>query len=110
MTSLSRLSGRIGAARERLLLELDQIGWRRQTAALRRAGEPTGARKLLICDLMTMVGTAKVEALLARSLRQDGFVPVVLLTRRNRIIESCYRALGPVDFIYLHEEIGPADR
>ncbi|MEW5704580.1 MAG: hypothetical protein AB1781_08365 [Pseudomonadota bacterium] len=93
-----------GRARRRAILELDGLRWRRAVAPLRSAARGGAQGRLLICDLMTMIATAKAEALIAGVMRLDGIAPVVLLHRRDPVIERIYRAASPdVQFAYFDD-------
>ena len=98
-------------ARRRAILDFDGLRWRRDVAPLRSAARSDVQGRLLICDLMTMIATAKVEALIAGVMRLDGVESIVLLHRRERIIEKIYRATSPdVKFIYLNDYLGDVSR
>jgi len=90
----------------RLAIERDLWLWRRRLAPLRGAERPSSARSVLFCDLMTMVATAKVEALMAGLLRLKGYRAVVLLERPDPPIERVFRAAVPdATFTYLSAAI-----
>lgn len=99
-------SGLLRRVRNRVAIESGLREWRDTLAPLRAAKAPSATRVILFCDLMTMVATAKVEALIAGVLRLKGYRPVVLLERRDRPIEEVFRAAVPdVEFIALESEI-----
>ena len=92
---MTRLVDLFSRARRRAILEFDGLRWRRDLAPLRSVARRDVQGRLLICDLMTMIATAKVEALIAGVMRLDGVESIILLRRRERIIEKIYRATSP---------------
>lgn len=107
---MSGATSLFGRARRRALLELDGLRWRRDLAACRAAPRKGHRGVALICDLMTMIATAKVESLIAAALEFEGLRPVVLLRRRDPIIERIYRgACAHVEFRYLESYLERAD-
>ena len=59
---------------------------------------------------MTLVANAKVEALLAAALQQQGYQSIILLSGRNQAIESVFKAIGKVQFIFLDQLTTQAER
>lgn len=85
----------------RTIIVVDLLLWWYRAKAIRSKPTPTATRTVLVCGLMTMLGTAKVEALMVSALSKRGYHAVVLLSSRSRIIEWIYLACGQVEFIYL---------
>lgn len=97
--------------RRRVLLEWDGLRWRQDLAACRAAPRREYRGTVLICDLMTMIASAKVESLIGAALEFEGLRPVVLLHRRDPIIEGVYRAAcADVAFRYLEDYLAGGDR
>ncbi|MEM7651916.1 MAG: hypothetical protein AAF220_01920, partial [Pseudomonadota bacterium] len=97
MQKLTHLFNRI---RERLLVELDLLMWQWQNRARRRVPVPAPQKRALISGLLTSYATAKVEAIYAGELRQQGYAVTVILERSNRLLERIFRATGPTDFCF----------
>ena len=58
-----------------------------------------------------MIGTAKVESLIAGCLSQEGLRSTVLLPRREPILERLYRAACPdVEFAYFNKYLAAVHR
>ncbi len=108
MRSVSTLLPRL---RRRALLEFDLLQWRAQVAALAATTPPQPtAGTVLICELMALYATIKVEALLATALREKGHGIAVLLPARNGTVERIHRAAGPTTFYYLSDLTSNEDR
>lgn len=95
---LTRFARRV---RERLLLELDLVHWRRQTKPLRRIGRCNSGKTVLFCNLMTIVATAKVEAIFAAAMAVRGYRPVILLSQHNHLIERIFGTTVEADYLTL---------
>jgi hypothetical protein len=97
--------------KNKLLSEIDQLNWRYSTAPLRndKNVKPPG-ETLFVCALLSMPVAAKAEGLFAGALRRRGYKLVVLLDSRSPLLERCYRAVGPVEFIYLKDYINHHDK
>ena len=90
--------------KRRLILKADYFLWLHSTGPLRRRRDhPPSDKTILVCALMAFPASVKAEALLMAAVRSRGFMPVVLLTSCSSILERCYRAVGPVRFIYLDD-------
>ena len=88
----------------KVLYKLDILLWRHKLAPTRRTAVPTSATRVLFCDLMTMLASTKVEALIAATMRLDGFMPIVLLERKNSVYEAIFKAAIPdVKFLYFQD-------
>ncbi|MDP1611551.1 MAG: hypothetical protein Q8M11_10885 [Sulfuritalea sp.] len=95
----------------RALLEVDALAWRRMLSGLRAEARPASRGRVLVCDLFTMIGTAKVESLIAGCLSQEGLRATVLLPRREPILERLYRAACPdVEFAYFDKYLAAVQR
>lgn len=104
MRSRRSLWRRVGT---RLSVERHLWNWRRLLAPLRATAAPSAERAVLFCDLMAMLATAKVEALMAGLLRLKGYRTIVLLEKPERAIEQIFRAAAAdAEFIYLSSAIG----
>jgi hypothetical protein len=96
--------------KNKLLSEIDQLNWWYSTAPLRSEKNMQSLRStLFVCALMSIPATAKAEGLFAAVLRRRGYKLVVLLNSRSPLLERCYRAAGPVEFIYLKDYIDHDD-
>ncbi|WP_096701954.1 hypothetical protein [Magnetospirillum sp. 15-1] len=86
------------------LLAADLWRWRRLTAGM-RAARPALAqsRRLIICDLVNSLMSAKAQGLIARAAQDRGMATTVLMARPWRLAEATYRAAGPVEFVYLDD-------
>lgn len=93
----------VSRIRRRLILEWDALKWlrglrkfkSRQDSAQRCNGT------VLICDLLSMIGGAKVEAIYAGALKTQGYKTVVVLNHPEPIVEKLYRAAASdVEFVY----------
>ncbi|NQU55897.1 MAG: hypothetical protein HQ513_01600 [Rhodospirillales bacterium] len=77
------------------------LKWKQETASLRSAACPEPTKTVLFCDLLTMVATAKVEALFAKFLALRGYRVVVLFRSRNRHMERLFASVSNVEFVRL---------
>jgi hypothetical protein len=79
--------------RSRLRLELDAITWRNLLGYWRCIQRPVASGTLLICDLHASPTTYQVQALIASCLEiEQGLKPIVLLPKRQPLVEKLYRA------------------
>lgn len=85
----------------RACVELDMLKWKSQTASLKAVTCSKPIKTVLFCDLLTMVATAKVEALFAKFLALRGYRVVVLFRSRNRHMERLFASVGNVEFVRL---------
>jgi len=96
--SLKNLISRI---HNKLAIEADAFLWHRSLTKIRSTLPPKEKGKVLICNLMTMIATAKIEALFAATLRQKGYRSIVLLEGPAPFIEKLYASACPdVEFVY----------
>lgn len=97
------------AARARTYWHLgaDLWRWRRSVRPLRAVCATPVTRTVLLCDLMSMVGTVKVETLFAAALRAHGFMPVLVLQHPWRLAEGLFRAAAGAKarVLYLNDHI-----
>ncbi|WP_085906813.1 hypothetical protein [Kiloniella majae] len=92
----------ISRIHNKLAIEADAFLWHWSVRHLRQEKLPDIVGTVFICDLMAMIATAKIEALYANKLRNQGYRPVVLLPDRAPFIEKLYRSTCPdVEFVYL---------
>jgi len=94
----------------RMALAGDLVAWRHQVRNLRLGGGVPSRGVALFCDLMTMVSSAKIDAILAAGLRTAGHEIVVLLRARTRLVEAIFRATGPTRFVYMSDVLTDADQ
>ncbi|MFM7347130.1 MAG: hypothetical protein ACKO1J_17385 [Tagaea sp.] len=89
--------------RRRAVLEIDAREWARKTAplAVRRA---TGAKRVLFCEAVWMLATAKMESLFAAGLAREGYETHLLLPARNRAVERAFRATCPLAAVHTIQE------
>lgn len=88
----------------KVLYKLDVMLWRHSLVPMRRTAVPVPATRMLFCDLMTMLASTKIEALIAATMRLYGCKSVVLLAEKNGVYEAIYRAAIPdVEFIYFQD-------
>ena len=59
---------------------------------------------------MTLFANAKVVALLAAALQQQGYQSIILLSGRNQAIVSVFKAIGKAQFIFLDQLTTQAER
>lgn len=85
----------------RACVELDLSKWKRQTASLKATDCPAQIKTVLFCDLLTMISTAKIEALFAKFLAHRGYRVVVLFRSRNHHVERLFASVGNVEFVRL---------
>ena len=85
------------------MIEADLLLWWLRTLPLRSKSTHPKGKSVLVCALMTMYATTKVEAMLVSALASRGYRAVVFLPSRNRVIERIYAACGQVEFIYLDQ-------
>lgn len=100
----------VGKLRTYGLLAADLWQWRRRTAGLRAGPLPPAPRRMLICDLMTAMVSVKAQALYARALADQGMATTVVLAHPWRLAQATYRAVAPVDFLYLGDFLTPSIR
>ena len=97
--SLKNLISRI---HNKLAIEADAFLWHRSVKALRFTSIPEAKKVILICDLMTMIASVKVQTLYAARLRLSGYRTVVLLRDPAPFLERLYKSAIPdVEFCYL---------
>lgn len=96
--------------RDRLAIECDLIEWRRQVRRFCVPPPTSFERRLLICDLLAVPATAKVEAIFGYALSHHGFRTTVLLAGRNPLLERIYAAAGIRDLVVLSDYSEPSDR
>jgi len=94
----------------RALISIDQIHWWLQCAPFRKVSYTTALKKVLLCNVMTMVSNSKVEAILAAALRKQGYQPIILLAGRNQAIESIFNAIGINQFVFLDQLTTPDEK
>lgn len=87
----------------RAVLELDAREWARKTAPL-AVRETAATKRVLFCEAVWMLASAKVESLLAAGLAREGFEPHLLLPTRNRAVERAFRATCPLARVHTIEE------
>lgn len=87
----------------RAVLELDSREWARKTAPL-AVRETAGTKRVLFCEAVWMLASAKVESLLAAGLAREGYAPHLLLPARNRAVERAFRATCPLAKVHTIEE------
>ena len=90
----------IGRVKDRALLELDLMLWRRSVRGLRHSGRPVAGKTVVFCQLMASIATVKVEALFAYRLRELGYRIAVILPRTDPVLERIFLATGPTDFFF----------
>ncbi len=90
----------IGRIKDRALLELDLMLWRRSLRDLKHSGRPVAGKTVVFCQLMASIATVKVEALLASRLRRLGYRIAVILPKTDPILERIFLATGPTDFFF----------
>lgn len=88
---------------DRGCIEADLAVWQWHTSPLQRAVRMQANRTVLFCDLMTMLSTAKVEALFAAALGVRGVVPVVLLKARDPVIMRVFSVCSETRFVFLDD-------
>lgn len=92
--------------KNRLLLEADAYSWARSVAHVRKCQVPDPTKLVVFCDLFGMTASAKVQAIYAAMLRQEGYQSAVLLRGPSPIYEKIYRCIIPdVCFVYLCDYI-----
>lgn len=102
--------------RRRAVLEIDAREWARKTAPL-AVRHATGAKRVLFCEAVWMLATAKMESLFAAGLAREGYETHLLLPARNRAVERAFRAVCPLAAVHTIEdrldasvrEVGEAD-
>jgi hypothetical protein len=87
----------------RIFIEVDLICWHYQTAQIRNKGPIKFDKTVIICDLMAMASTSKVEALFAAVLAQNQCKPIVILPSKSRVLEKIFKSCADVKFVYLDE-------
>lgn len=101
---MMKLNNFVDRVIERLKLEADSFLWRRSLIKIRNSPRPETDKKILFCDLMVMLGTAKAQALYGAMLRAQGFHCIILLRDQAPGIEKIYTAAIPdVEFVYLDQ-------
>lgn len=98
------MSAIISRLRHRMALETDLGVWSRSLGA---KPKKSGARKVLLCDLVSAYSSYKAQALFARALIAHGFRPVVLLQSANKLAKRVYNAAQMTEFVYLDDFMGP---
>jgi hypothetical protein len=90
----------IGRIKDRALLELDLMLWRRSLRDMKHSGRPIAGNTVVFCQLMASIATVKVEALLASRLRRLGYRIAVIIPKTDPILERIFLATGPTDFFF----------
>lgn len=94
----------INRIKDRIALELDARDWSRQVKNIGGSDLPPLKSTIFVCDVLTMVATAKVQAIYAAALRARGVGLCVLLRNSDKFIENIYRCAVPdVAFVYLND-------
>lgn len=87
----------------RTILEVDGREWARMTAPL-AVRHATGAKRVLFCEAVWMLATAKMESLFAAGLAREGYETHLLLPARNRAVERAFRAVCPLAAVHTIED------
>ncbi|MCZ8121883.1 MAG: hypothetical protein O9277_00505 [Magnetospirillum sp.] len=64
----------------------------------------TGAKRVLFCEAVWMLATAKMESLFAAGLAREGYETHLLLPARNRAVERAFRAVCPLAAVHTIED------
>lgn len=108
---MSNLRSFIKRALNRASIERELWRWRRQLAPMRMADQGAAPRTVLFSELMAMLATAKMEAIVAGLLRSKGYRPVILLEKPDRPIEQIFLSSVPdTEFVYLCDTIGSEEQ
>ena len=88
----------------RALVEMDLTDWRWQTRQLRRFTPMPASKKVLFCDLISSIATAKTEAVFASALERRGVDTAVLLKQPSSILERIFSSTSTPKIFYLKEK------
>lgn len=84
------------------VLELDAREWARKTAPL-AVRATSGAKRVLFCNAVWMLATAKIESLYAAALAREGYEIHLLLPTRNRAVERIFATTAPLAGVHTIE-------